>query len=403
MSNYSESVLLYPNISLDNPVLIKEALLLYDNIYRICPWKESPHDNKEIRNFMNKHDNNIVSSIDPYKYANDLVKKFDNLGDFLSKFSSNNDDLSDRIHVDKFNHEFLFDLRKRGLLKKSDNSWDYGYHEVIHQYMALLSNEIASRNNLGLLTNDISSWSIQECLNNYNNFKNHQKMGFNGPIPIIKQYFKKIRNNSTDARNSQKMNCSNPHSIIGLYLKDYIPDNINEISFQEIIEFRDDFKKERRNFLNTQKEAINTLQNIEEPCVFENELNNLQSKLDDSFESYQNAVQTLGPNNFFGLKVVTCPVIVNLTGFICNLDEPLTRTLGAIGASFGIMWSLYSYYDDRDKLRKSNPYSYLDILKSTDFNRRYQDSDQLETIRQINTKLSKAVNHVMPDEISYNP
>jgi hypothetical protein len=57
------SVLLYPNIELKDPTLVKEALLLYDNLYRIVPSDYEPIDHPEIQQC--NEDFEIVASISP--------------------------------------------------------------------------------------------------------------------------------------------------------------------------------------------------------------------------------------------------------------------------------------------------------------------------------------------------
>jgi hypothetical protein len=51
------------------------------------------------------------------------------------------------------------------------------------------------------------------------------------------------------------------------------------------------------------------------------------------------------------------------------------------------LWSLHSYYDDRDELRKTNPYSYLDLLQKY----------SLQTLKEVNSQLSTETMEFMLD------
>jgi hypothetical protein len=73
--------------------------------------------------------------------------------------------------------------------------------------------------------------------------------------------------------------------------------------------------------------------------------------------------------------------------YALSRDPNLALILSSIGISFGELWSLYSYYDARDELQKTNSYSYLDLLQKYSF----------QTINDLNSQLSSETMEFMLD------
>ena len=356
------SVLLYPNIELKDPILVKEALLLYDNLYRIVPSDYKPKDHPEIQQC--NEDFEIVASISPEEYAEDTFRKFQDKvkkwSSLAAGFSPAKIARSGKLHEGKVYGELRRYFIDEGLLIK-DCHWLRGNNALIANYMIYLSNEIATQNKLGLLTNISPVWTTQEFINydgNYNRSK--------------EEMYHSIGSN---------------RSLVGMYLTDFIPRNLENIPFSEIIAFRDECQQERHNFLQQQALLIEELPKIKDPLVFNDKIRSLQGRLQGSLKDYRDSCRKLGPKQFFGTKVVTVPFIAPVAAFALSPDPVLAAILSTIGITFGSLWSLHSYYDDRDELRKTNPYSYLDLLQKYSF----------QTLKDVNSQLSTETMEFMLD------
>ena len=113
----------------------------------------------------------------------------------------------------------------------------------------------------------------------------------------------------------------------------------------------------------------------------------LQARMKISLNDYRDSCKKLGPKQFFGAKVVTVPFITPIAAYVLSHDPELITALSAIGITFGVLWSLHSYQDDLDTLRKTNSYSYLDILQKYSF----------KTIKNVNSQLSTETMEFMLD------
>lgn len=354
MTEGPSSVLLYPNIELKNPTFVKEALLLYDNLYRIVPSDYEPKDHPEVQECNT--DFEIVASIHPEEYTEGTYQKFQTKvkkwSPIAAGFSPAKIARSDKLHEGKVDFELRKYFLDEGLLIK-DGRWLRGNNALIANYMIFLSNEIATENHLGLLTNYSPAWTTQEFVNYDGNY-NRTMHGDDSP-----------HNSST-------------RSLVGVYLTDFIPENLDKIPFSEIMAFRDEFQQERINFQKEQSHFIEELRTIKDPLVFKDRIMSLQTRMQISLNDYRDSCKKLGPKKFFGAKVVTVPFVTPIASYVLSHDPELTAALSAIGITFGALWSLYSYQDDLDTLQKTSSYSYLDILQKYSF----------KTINRINSKLS---------------
>ncbi len=337
------SVLLYPNIELKDPVLVKEALLLYDNLYRIVPSDYTPKDHPEIEQC--NRDSEIIASIYPEEYTEDAFHKFQSKVKKWSSnaagFSSTEIDLSNKLHKGKVYDELRKYFINEGLLIE-EGCWLRGNNALISEYMIYLSTEIAAQNQLGLLTNIRPAWITQEFINYDGNYDE---------IP-----YDQIRHTTFSDT-----------SLIGLYLTDFIPKNIAQIPISEIMAFRDEYEKERENFLYEQSHFLDELQLIKDPLILNDRIRSLQVQLQIALKEYRDAYKKIGSKQFFGAKIVTIPLAVPVAAYLTSNNPGLTLALSSIGITFGGLWTLNSYLDKQDQLQKKNPYSYLDLLHKYSF------------------------------------
>jgi hypothetical protein len=213
--------LLYPNIHLKDSKTIKESLLFYENLYRIVPDGITPKDDEEIKNFNDEY--NLIKEISPEEYVENTYKEFTkNLKNWsitASGISFNTDDESySRLHKDKVYDKLRKKFIEEGILEY-DGTWLSGDASFIGNYMVYLAIEISNKNDLCLVTDDVSAWVSQEFMNYDGNY-------------------------------SESSIDDGTHGLLSMYVIDYIPSNINEITFDSIVEFRDQYNTERKNFFN---------------------------------------------------------------------------------------------------------------------------------------------------------
>ena len=107
--------------------------------------------------------------------------------------------------------------------------------------------------------------------------------------------------------------------------------------------------------LQQQSQLIEELPKIKDPLIFNDKIRSMQGKLQDSLKDYRDSCRKLGPKQFFGLKVVTIPFIAPIAAFALSPDPGLAGILSTVGITFGGLWSLNWYFDERDTLQKTNP------------------------------------------------
>lgn len=331
--------LLYPNIHLKNAGTVKESLLFYEKLYRIVPEGITPEDNKEIENFNDEYD--LIKEISPKEYIENTYKEFTehlkNWSATASGISFNTDDLSySRLHKDKVYDKLRKKIIQEGILD-FDGTWFEGDASFIGNYMMYLAIEISNRNDLCLVTDDASAWVSQEFMNYDGNYSDS------------------CIDNGT-------------HKLLGLYVMDYIPSNINEITFDRIVEFRDQYKYERKNFFNKYLELQNELSSIASKTVLSDKIEDQLESLRDGKDEYKKSCSYFKTDGFLGSKVVTFPALIDaVASFGPYMEQGLKSSLMAAGLFIGCLWDLILARQRISEIKKSNPYSYLVFLEKYDF------------------------------------
>lgn len=361
MSEIRNSVLFYPHIELHDVTLLKESLLLYDNFFRIVPNGFIPNDHPEVKEFIKEYD--LVKPIDPGRYTESTMQKFQIKLDEWNAAGLSYDEFEKPsfLHERKMYHKLRDSLVKEHKLLR-DGCWLKGDAGFIANYMIFLSKEISRKNKLALLTNDSPAFTVQDYFNYNGNYGDSPYLNLEG-------------GRSTD------------RAIISMAITDYIPDNIEKIPFSSIIEFRDDFKQERKHFLEKFSNFSEELSNIQEPSVFNDRICSIKDSLESSVWAYRGSCDNLKPKHFFGAKVVTIPMFLPIANYFLSLSPDVIQELTFCGIFFGGLWALHSYNEDFDKLQKENPYSYLDLIQKF----------TVDPIEEINDELHAQINEFVCD------
>lgn len=333
--------LLYPNIHLKNSKIIKESLLFYDNLYRIVPEGIIPKDDKEIKHFNDEY--NLIKEISPKEYVKNTYKEFTkNLRNWsitASGLSFDEDEESySRLHKDKVYDKLRKTFIEEGILEY-DGTWFRGNASFIGNYMIYLAIEMSNKNDLCLVTNDVPAWVSQEFMNYDGNYADYAECSFGGGT----------------------------HKLLGMYFIDYIPSNINEITFDSIVEFRDQYNTERKNFFNNYLKFQNEVSSITSTNVLSDKIEKNLDSFYEGIKDYKESCSYFKTDGFFGSKVFTFPTLMGATDTFVSIDPGLKSLLMAAGLFIGGLWDLISARQRISDIKKSNPYSYLVSLEKHDF------------------------------------
>lgn len=352
--------LLYPNINLKDSKTIKESLLFYDNLYRIVPEGIIPKDDQEIKTFNDEY--NLIKEISPEEYVKNTYKKFtENLKNWsitASGIDFNADDESySRLHKDKVYDKLRKKFIEEGILEY-DGTWLRGDASFIGNYMLYLAIEVSNKNDLCLVTDDVPAWISQEFMNydgNYSDcsFDNHDVT----------------------------------HGLLGMYVIDYIPSNINEITFDSIVEFRDQYTTERKNFFEKYLKFQNEVSSIPSTNVKFDKIQKELKSLHEGMKDYKESCSYFKTDGFFGSKVFTFPTLINVAESLVSIEPGLKGSLMGAGLFIGGLWDLISARQRISDIKKGNPYSYLVSLEKYDF----------EAIKRLNSGLRYEIKDFIED------
>jgi len=335
-----DGALIYPYLNLTESAPIKELLFLYDNLYRIVPKDAIPEDDPEIKSFNNEY--GIIKNISPDRYLETVYENFKQKIDDGSWLAAGLDyDIEDasysRLHKGKVYDELRKIIEREGFLTDKEE-WYIGPSSFIGSYMTYLSLEISNRNNLYLETYRPSAWICQEFLN------------CDGKLNTIETEADEIS-----------------HGLVNIYLKDFIPYNIDQISFDSIVEFRDEYREERRNFVKKIAEFHNELSEITDETVFDDTLKDQLQNLRDGIKNYREATSFFWYQRLAGLRVVAVPMIKPVAEQFISLDKGISKILTGLGLVATAYWQLVSFKKGKKQIRKSNPYSYLSFFDEFPF------------------------------------
>jgi tetrahydromethanopterin S-methyltransferase subunit F len=339
---------MYPNISIRDVKSIKAYLFFYDKLYRIVPRGISPDDVAEINQLM-RDKKGIITDLPPDRFNEEAYQTFKERMDEWSLVAGI-DHLkrwgrTTSIHQDKvyFSLQDWF-VNEMGGTRQGD--WLQVDERLASIYMLSLANTMATRNSLGLVTDFDSAFTIQEFIN------------YDGKYSGDEYCFDDYRES-----NNKKLGL--------MLLSRYLPDNYESIPFSSILNYRDDYKVERRQLLKKMGEFQNNISAIESPEVYVTEIQSYIDDIEEAVTSYRSSLESLnktvvkGTAAGFGLAgtlVSSLPLLDSIAWML-----PRNENILALGVLFGTIWGLQKRSDEEVKIGKQNPHSYLYYLKNQDF------------------------------------
>ena len=314
MSKISDYILYYPSIEFQSTEWVKSSLLLWDAVYRIVPEGYEPIDNDEIRAFVDAGlIRNIVPTDDEKK---SIEKKFKRTCKQMESpqyrpagLQSSDYDL---IHVDKIDkrlYPYLDEITKN--IDFSGNEWVRMSKPLARAYMFILSKAMAEFRNMNQGTDNHDVWSVGQYFSNKGNFGDYVRN------PSAKSYL-----------------CS-------LVLEDIIPQDIGQVSAQDIINFSANRHSEREAFRLRIDEIMCKLSSIKTQEHAYDIVNDFVKKIEDDKDSFKRCMSFKHCDEF-GKSIMTC---ITLTfGAMSALSwagNPFTLQhlsaavgIGAVGAFF---------------------------------------------------------------------
>jgi len=259
-----------------------------------------------------------------------------------------------RLHKDKV-YSILREKILDEVVLDFDGTWFTGDDSLIGNYMMYLAIEISNRNDLSLVTDYKPAWTCQEFMNYDGNYMDNLGNG--------------------------------THSLLAVYLYDYIPSNINKISFDSIVEFRDRYKIERKNFLHKYLEFQDEITSISSETIVDDKIQDQLEILNQGVIDFKKSCSYFKADGFFGLNVLTFPALLEVADYFITVDPKMKSSLMTMGLGFGFLWGLMSTRKNIGEIKKTNPYSYLVSLDKYNF----------KNIDTVNSKLCYDIHQFIED------
>jgi hypothetical protein len=325
------NALYYPSIEFQDYEWLWSAALLWDRIYRIVPEDYEPDEPENIR--ILGEGGEIGIALRPGPYAKEAAEEF------LEKVKSGTWDAAalefdveeayTRLHEDKV------DVRLRQILiatgkAAAQGEWLFVPKEFESLYMTFLAEKMSRRNNLHPISDLETAWSASTY------FK------YDGDVLQLP------REDST-------------HQLAVLVIRDFLPQNVLQLTPNDIVRFREKRRVERQRFLSAIQGAARSLSECEDQTVYEDQIKDIKRSIEETLADYKNSLSDLKVIGWTGLKSVSFPVVTKVACAIAGskLDPHLLTTVSALGIGLGLVAGFKDFRGKRKKLEDDCDYSYL--------------------------------------------
>ncbi len=339
--------LYYPSIEIDNDNWLKSSVLFWDSISTIVPAQfENPYQNN--RSSIVLKENGILS---PYyidsisqpvkEIAKDVLKFLDTDEGRNLLFESGTDGTEkSKIHSAKFPGEIL----ELVVEKSNPNKWISVDREFANFYMTILANKICDSGRFVLLTDDNLSSNLSDVtrvdVKRTPRWQNYVVYGesVNTPISIAQGMLSTL-------------------ILDGIRFKD-------SVKIEKIIEFKEKYKDELGAFRMNLNKLTKDFSKYPDINAMRNELNDTYTnEFLPSYNSFKKALSG------FNLQWTT-ENIMKISFFSTSGTAIPTLLLGAstqlallAGVGISLVSSLVSYNENRKKMLRENPYSFLYLME----------------------------------------
>lgn len=323
--------LYYPSIEFQNYEWLWSASLLWDRIYRIVPEGYEPDEPDNVRALTEAGE--IGIPIRPDAYVRPLAEEF------LLKVESGRWDAAALVfdvpeayatlHQDKVDVQLRDMLISKGKAE-AHGEWLHVPTDFEALYMTYLAERISRDNDLQMLSNSPAAWSGAT-------------------------YFK-YDGNVRDFPNEKLT-----HQLASLIVRDFIPEDVLQISPDSLIKFRDKYKGERQRFVTAIREAAKEISNFTDEVVYKDRIEDLRENIEKALADYRASLRDLRISGWTGIKTITFPVLTQIAVCVAGHDlSPKTLSvISGIGIGVGLVSGLSSMREKEALLKRSCDYSYL--------------------------------------------
>lgn len=332
-----KDILYYPTIEFnkDDYEWLWRAALLWDKVYRIVPDGYHLNEPRNIQELCSTGE--IGIPLCPRIYSADASKKFIKQlesGDWqAAALEFDIDDVEKyrqytRLHKDKV------DVSLRNLLLLNpeifeDSDWIYVSKEMANHYMIYLATEIAQLNNLSLNTHNPDVWTASTF------FLNNGKVQ-DGFYP---------GGNYTE---------SSQAALVPIFINNLFPDNILDVTPQQIIEFRSKRKDERKQFHQALDLFCDKLSQATDPKILNQIWEDEKKEIEYALTEYRKSMDILkvvGWGGYVSSLITIATDALSYTDLNFNILKGITSAGIGIGFLTGIL--------EKQITPKPTPYSYL--------------------------------------------
>jgi len=338
-----KNALYYPHIAFRDPSWIKAMALYYDNVYRIVPSDISPDDPEELKALL--EEGSIGKKIDPAKYSKNASEEFLNKASewraAALTYGDEDEELITRLHTEKTDERVRELFREAGF--KSDNDWMYVPTAIASNFMLYMANEIASKNELSLITSDWGAWTGSSYF------------GIDGRV---NDFITTIGKDDIAAEDAEDF------GLFGLLINELTPINISEIPSEKIVEFRQKRKDEINQFRLCIQDLRAELTAVESSEIRVDIIQSKAKALAEAQSQYRASADIIKAKNWFGVSLMGFPAPL-IFGQLFSIPSTSTVALAATGLALGGLFNIHNTKEEIRKLKEKSPASFLVELRKS--------------------------------------
>jgi hypothetical protein len=349
--------LYYPHIDLRNKNWLKFAFLFWDKISRIVPEGVQPSDDEDIIRILNE--TNFIDNYSPDPW--DVSVTFSSFSHILENLLHNPESYYNSEEMEMIRHTSRRIQHRNALLSNmrlDSNQGDFSYIHMLKMDRRLLDSLIS----MGFAKEGRENWEGWIKVNSilglsYMTFLANS-ISHNNSLPIV-------TDNETyySQSNFFKLNRGNRHNnefeyrLGNLLIANYIPEDINSVTFDQLIKFRKKYDDQRIEFFNQVSELCNSIPSIDNASAMKDALNHygqlLMKRTEDLKKQYKSSK----------IDSVCRYVSISIPTMLLNLTDVIPIEYRPVLTGAGIVFSLFKKNINRSNMSRreleSNALSYM--------------------------------------------
>ena len=354
LNAYFSGTLYYPRISITDPYLFKSLALLHDKVYRIVPDGIIPDDDESLQPLIEA--GYLGEMIDPIPYSKSASALFLEKKVFwdAAALSPCDEDIDlVMIHNDKADEKVRHLFHELGYSEHGD--WHHIPTELASNYMLFLATEIAKRNRLGLVTDEIAPWTAANYFNMGGMVDGLASCGLVEDVPVKEQ-----------------------SGLYNLIIENLLPANVADIPADSIVNFREKRCDEVLNLRATISRLYDELVGINERDIQIDIINARVKSLTLAYDDFRKSADIIRVKEWFGTTTWSFPA-VGVLGTLLGIEPMSMVSLSATCAAVGMIVNLSATKRETTKLLKESSASGF-IAFHKDFGRYCSPTRKIDNI-----------------------